>query len=304
MEAEAREAMLKELVEVLDARSSGAARTLQIWVGSVEPKQANTALKRLDKERPMKRHGVEFLRRITKSRETGKLEMLFDTTSEGHEDYGLSDMREISVAAEFPRTPEEWRDMGALWPLSKPAPTPSPTRPDKFQPATLLRIQEAFKSLVAAAAKHGTQHVCMVYSSEWDVVATAVGGADTGYTLRGAVKGETAPRFALDHCVTQAIAAVASAQFEEGVPVSKRRKADQYLLTGYKVFCTEEPCVMCVMSLLHSRCGALYYLKKNTKFGGAGGLHCVHSEEKLNHHFPAYCYSNTELCAALEGMTK
>ena len=302
MEAEAREAMLKEFVEVLDARSSGAA-THAADLGRVCGAKAGEHCV----ETPGQRKADEATRRGVSAANNEEPRNGEAGDAVRHDFRRPRGLRFVRHARDLRRRRVSPHPRGvaghggAVAAVETGANTLPTTRPDKFQPATLLRIQEAFKSLVAAAAKHGTQHVCMVYSSEWDVVATAVGGADTGYTLRGAVKGETGPRFALDHCVTQAIAAVASAQFEEGVPVSKRRKADQYLLTGYNVFCTEEPCVMCVMSLLHSRCGALYYLKKNTKFGGAGGLHCVHSEEKLNHHFPAYCYSNTELCAALEG---
>ena len=116
-----------------------------------------------------------------------------------------------------------------------------------------------------------------------------VGGSTKGYTLGG---GEG---FVLDHCVKKAIAEVADNAVAKEKPAAKRKKADQYLLTNFNVFCTEEPCVLCAMSLLHSRCGALFFLHQNPLFGGAGGLHHIHAEEGLNHHFPAYHYRNEAL---------
>ena len=61
-----------------------------------------------------------------------------------------------------------------------------------------------------------------------------------------------------------------------------------YLCTGYDVFLTHEPCVMCSMALVHSRVGRVFYTVPMTASGGLGSQHKIHSHPNLNHHFFVY----------------
>ena len=63
---------------------------------------------------------------------------------------------------------------------------------------------------------------------------------------------------------------------------------DGYLCTGYDVYLSAEPCVMCAMSLLHSRVRRVFYMKGNKSTGGLGGVFTVHCEDSLNHHFEVF----------------
>ncbi|KAF9539383.1 adenosine deaminase, tRNA-specific 3 [Mortierella hygrophila] len=67
-----------------------------------------------------------------------------------------------------------------------------------------------------------------------------------------------------------------------------RRVKKAYLCTGYDVFLTHEPCVMCSMALVHSRVGRVFYTVPMAASGGLGSQHKIHSHPSLNHHFFVY----------------
>nr|XP_057937229.1 probable inactive tRNA-specific adenosine deaminase-like protein 3 [Doryrhamphus excisus] len=60
-----------------------------------------------------------------------------------------------------------------------------------------------------------------------------------------------------------------------------------YICTGYDLYVTREPCVMCVMALVHSRIGRVFY---GTAFsdGALGSKFKIHTQKDLNHHFEVY----------------
>ncbi|CAG9766258.1 unnamed protein product [Ceutorhynchus assimilis] len=64
-----------------------------------------------------------------------------------------------------------------------------------------------------------------------------------------------------------------------------------YLCTGYCVYSTHEPCIMCAMALVHSRVKRVFYGVK-TNNGGLGTLCKVHTVKDLNHHYEVF----TKLC--------
>lgn len=61
-----------------------------------------------------------------------------------------------------------------------------------------------------------------------------------------------------------------------------------YLLTGLSVFMSHEPCLLCAMSLLHSRIANLFYIKRAPGSGGCGSVYSVHEDEGLNHRFEVW----------------
>lgn len=67
-----------------------------------------------------------------------------------------------------------------------------------------------------------------------------------------------------------------------------------YLLTGLTVFTSHEPCLLCSMSLLHSRIAQLYYVKPASGSGGCGSVYSVHEDGGLNHRFEVWAWRGGE----------
>ncbi|CAO1346216.1 unnamed protein product [Diamesa serratosioi] len=65
-------------------------------------------------------------------------------------------------------------------------------------------------------------------------------------------------------------------------------KYGPYLCTGYEIYLLNEPCLMCSMSLVHSRAKRVYYNKSNLKLGALGSLTKLHTNRNLNHRYEAF----------------
>ncbi|KAI1293934.1 hypothetical protein EDD11_008342, partial [Mortierella claussenii] len=81
---------------------------------------------------------------------------------------------------------------------------------------------------------------------------------------------------------------------EDSSSSSTRPMKKAYLCTGYDVYLTHEPCVMCSMALVHSRVGRVFYTVPMAASGGLGSVHKIHSHPGLNHHFFVYQYVGYE----------
>lgn len=61
-----------------------------------------------------------------------------------------------------------------------------------------------------------------------------------------------------------------------------------HLLNGLSIYLTDEPCLMCSMSLLHSRISSVFFIKKNLHFGSLTSNYHLHRLKQTNHRFHVY----------------
>ncbi|CAM9678563.1 unnamed protein product [Laminaria digitata] len=62
----------------------------------------------------------------------------------------------------------------------------------------------------------------------------------------------------------------------------------QYLCTGYDLYTTREPCLMCAMALVHSRVRRVVYGVRDPERGCLGSLMMLHTLPSLNHNYRAF----------------
>ncbi|XP_056611348.1 probable inactive tRNA-specific adenosine deaminase-like protein 3 [Triplophysa dalaica] len=80
--------------------------------------------------------------------------------------------------------------------------------------------------------------------------------------------------------------------------VSAKESILPYICTGYDLYVTREPCVMCAMALVHSRISRVFY---GTAFadGALGTKYKIHCEKDLNHRFEVFKGVMLKTCEAL-----
>ncbi|GCB71887.1 hypothetical protein scyTo_0001732 [Scyliorhinus torazame] len=68
-----------------------------------------------------------------------------------------------------------------------------------------------------------------------------------------------------------------------GVPVNGL----PYICTGYDLYVSREPCVMCAMALVHSRIRTVFYATSSPD-GALGTKYKIHTKKDLNHHYDVF----------------
>ncbi|XP_051567087.1 probable inactive tRNA-specific adenosine deaminase-like protein 3 [Myxocyprinus asiaticus] len=71
-----------------------------------------------------------------------------------------------------------------------------------------------------------------------------------------------------------------------------------YICTGYDLYVTREPCVMCAMALVHSRINRVFYGAPSAD-GALGSKYKIHCQKDLNHHFEVFKGVMLNTCEAL-----
>nr|XP_004559171.1 probable inactive tRNA-specific adenosine deaminase-like protein 3 isoform X1 [Maylandia zebra] len=126
--------------------------------------------------------------------------------------------------------------------------------------------------------KHPLHHAVMVVI---DLVARSQGGGFYGFDSYPACR------------FTSASSVQTEAQIENGT--------QPYICTGYDLYVTREPCVMCAMALVHSRIGRVFYGVTSAD-GALGSKFKIHTQKDLNHRFEVYRGVLSRECEDLHSM--
>ncbi|KAM8855690.1 putative inactive tRNA-specific adenosine deaminase-like protein 3 [Spinachia spinachia] len=86
-----------------------------------------------------------------------------------------------------------------------------------------------------------------------------------------------------------------------GILEGTEATSQPYICTGYDLYVTREPCVMCAMALVHSRIGRVFYGTSSAD-GAMGTKYKIHSKKDLNHHFEVYKGVLGKQCEELGGL--
>ncbi|XP_067890694.1 probable inactive tRNA-specific adenosine deaminase-like protein 3 isoform X2 [Heterodontus francisci] len=71
-----------------------------------------------------------------------------------------------------------------------------------------------------------------------------------------------------------------------------------YICTGYDLYVSREPCVMCAMALVHSRIRTVFYATSSPD-GALGTKYKIHTKKDLNHHYNVFKGLMEEECQLL-----
>lgn len=80
--------------------------------------------------------------------------------------------------------------------------------------------------------------------------------------------------------------------------VDTKESSRPYICTGYDLYVTREPCVMCAMALVHSRISRVFYGTASAD-GALGSKYKIHCEKDLNHRFEVFKGVMLNTCKAL-----
>jgi tRNA-specific adenosine deaminase 3 len=178
-------------------------------------------------------------------------------------------------------TAEQWREWRTFWPISNPRAQPVPMfeRSDRHVQSALRAMQRCAE-LAADAERRGEARpngAVFVRRSTGETVGEA----------SCCVNGHP-----LDHAVMRAIADVAQTN----------DPAEQYICTQLDVYVLVEPCVMCSMALVHSRCDRVIFSLRDPKFGALASNYRLHTVDALNHHYEVFEGLNRSINATRFGM--
>ncbi|XP_038575498.1 LOW QUALITY PROTEIN: probable inactive tRNA-specific adenosine deaminase-like protein 3 [Micropterus salmoides] len=295
----------------------------------VNKKETSRLIRELHNLYPLK--GLQHIKRVRAVKEKGSphpLEVLVCLVSDA------PDMKAASVNSLLPSDGVDGDGLGELFVVKVPA-RPPLTRPQfelasKHWPTSFhedKQVTVALRGELFSPPQKAKMHMYMMAA-----LTAAKEGNELGMEAAGAVVVDPAMEriiavghdcrgdHPLHHAVMVCIDLVARSQgggcysfdrypacrFSSPISDTFQKASDAeassqpYICTGYDLYVTREPCVMCAMALVHSRIGRVFYGTASAD-GALGTKYKIHSQKDLNHHFEVYKGVLGKQCEDLNG---
>ncbi|XP_037344360.2 probable inactive tRNA-specific adenosine deaminase-like protein 3 [Pungitius pungitius] len=227
--------------------------------------------------------------------------------SDGVRRDGLGEPFVVKVPARPPLTQPQFEVASKHWPTSfhEDKQVTIALRGALFGPLQKARMSAYMAAALSAAETGAELGMAAVGAVAVDPATERI--VAVGHDLRG--------EHPLHHAVMVCIDLVARSQgggcysfdrfpacrFTPPPPPGTEASSPPYICTGYDLYVTREPCVMCAMALVHSRIGRVFY-GSSSPDGAMGTKYKIHSEKDLNHHFEVYKGVLGKQCEELGGL--